>query len=611
MVTEGTLLDLGGAVYNVAHSAFGAKGDVKFAGGVAMTAGSPTLTATSNPFVSSDVGKVVWVPGAGASGRTLGGTITAFTNAGQVTLSASAGTSVTGKTIGFGTDDTAAIQAATDAASAAGGGKVVCRGGKTYLVTELYLRPGVDLNLNGATLIRPANQHKFGRMIQAAGATGTALWSGSVDSAPITVRNGTLDGNRPNQGPYVNYELEHQHLLFFAGSPAAAGRLRVNLERLVLRDCVADGISLYHNVDAQICSVRAVDCWRGGLVATGGYSRIQVVDLTSGGYVHPSGIDIEVDEGSEAAGFGGSKVLDVQMTNILLEGDFDAGILGGTFVGSNIVSTGQGFILGGHESVVRISNSSFLIGAEGSYVVWPKDVVFDNVTFTMEPAATNPATPFKLFLWVRMRAGLTPANQKCVFRGCTWKSGPSVKASDVLHAIVYGEDALSLNNELVVEGGEIPAGFDYGIDAEYGMRATLKGLRNRAARPIRWTADEGGAGLDLTVSDMDVRGAGFYMEMGDGYPGSGIKRIEHRNVYMDEADSGISSGGGAHATTYVGGRVIRVTSSPAGRLAGLPGDVAELETPAAGQTWRWVCLSTGTVPDAANTTWKAEAPLAP
>jgi hypothetical protein len=607
MAQEGTFLDFGGEVYNVAHSAFGARGDVKSAGGAAMTAGSPTLTATSNPFASTDVGKTVWVPGAGTGGRTLGGTITAFTNAGQVTLSANAATTVTGKTIGFGTDDTAAIQAAIDTASAAGGGQVVCQGGRKYLVRNIYLRPGVDLNLNGATLTRPANEAKFSRMVQAAGATGTGGWGGSVDSIPLTLRDGILDGNLPNQGPFVNYELEQQHLVFFyADAALGAGRLRVNLRGLTLQNSVADGISISTNVDAQISNCRATDCWRGGLVATGGHTRIQVVDFTAGGYVYPSGIDIEID----GLGYQGSKAVDIQMTNVRIDGDFEVGLDGGgTFIGDNIISNKQGFLIGARESVVRISNSSFVIGAEGSNVVWPKDVVFNNVTFTMEPAGTNPATPFKLYLWVRMRAGLAPANQKCVFRGCTWKVGPSVKASDVLHAIVYGEDGLSLNNELIVEGGEIPAGFDYGIDAEYGMRATLKDLRNRAARPIRWTANEADAGIDLTVSDMDVRGAGYYMEMGDGYPGSGIKRIEHRNVYIDEADAGITSGGGAHATTYVGGRVIRVTSSPAGRLAGLPGDVAELETPAAGQTWRWVCISTGTVPDAANTTWKPEAPL--
>lgn len=607
MAIEGTLLDLGGAVYNVAHSAFGAKGDVKSAGGGAMAAGSPTLTATSNPFVSSDVGKVIWVPGAGTSGRALGGTITAFANAGQVTLSVSAGTAVTGKTIGFGTDDTTAIQAAIDAASAAGGGQVVCQGGRTYLVRNVYLRPGVDLNLNGATLIRPANEAKFSRMVQAAGATGTSGWGGSVDSSPVTLRNGTLDGNLANQGPFQNYELEQQHLVFFyADANQGAGRLRANLRELTLQNCVADGISISTNVDAQISNCRATDCWRGGFVATGGHSRIQVVDFTAGGYVYPSGIDIEID----GLGYQGSKAVDIQMTNVRVDGDLEVGLDGGgTFIGDNIISNKQGFLVGARESVVRISNSSFVIGAEGSGVVWPKDVIFDNVTFTMEPVAANAATPFQLYLGVRMRAGLAPANQKCVFRNCTWKAGPSVKATDVLQAIVLGEEGLSLNNELIVEGGEIPAGFDYGIDAQYGMRATLKGLRNRAVRPIRWAANEGDAGIDLTVSDMDVRGAGFYMEMGDGYPGSGIKRIEHRNVYMDEADAGISSGGGAHATTYLGGRVIRVTSSPVGRLAGLPGDVAELEAPAAGQPWRWVCLSTGTVPDAANTTWKPEASL--
>ena len=43
--------------------------------------------------------------------------------------------------------DTAAIQKAIDAASAAGGGRVLVRGGKRYLVGTLVLRSGIDLHL--------------------------------------------------------------------------------------------------------------------------------------------------------------------------------------------------------------------------------------------------------------------------------------------------------------------------------------------------------------------------------------------------------------------------------------------------------------------------------
>ncbi|HEX8672633.1 MAG TPA: hypothetical protein VF710_12135, partial [Longimicrobium sp.] len=155
MAVEDRILDLGGAVYNVAHSTFNAKGDVRFAEGGTMTAGSPTLTVATNTFTSSDVGKVIWVPGAEANGRTLSHldatqdkgaedyvTISGYVSPTQVTLSKNAATSVTGQKIGFGSYDNAAIQAAVDMAAAAGGGRVLCQGGRTYLVRNVIMRPG-------------------------------------------------------------------------------------------------------------------------------------------------------------------------------------------------------------------------------------------------------------------------------------------------------------------------------------------------------------------------------------------------------------------------------------------------------------------------------------
>src|SRR5215471_19165846 len=43
--------------------------------------------------------------------------------------------------------DTAAIQSAVDAAAAAGGGQVLIRGGRKYLVSTLVLRSGIDFHL--------------------------------------------------------------------------------------------------------------------------------------------------------------------------------------------------------------------------------------------------------------------------------------------------------------------------------------------------------------------------------------------------------------------------------------------------------------------------------
>lgn len=110
----------GGAyVFNV-KTGYGAKGDGKVRTDGAMTSGSSVLTcATSTPFTSDDVGKKIMVKGAAATGiTTLVATISGFTDSGHVTLSANAATTVSNAVVMWATDDTAAIQAAINAAVA-------------------------------------------------------------------------------------------------------------------------------------------------------------------------------------------------------------------------------------------------------------------------------------------------------------------------------------------------------------------------------------------------------------------------------------------------------------------------------------------------------------
>lgn len=74
-------------------------------------------TSQSNPFTTADVGKAIMIKGAAVSGvTTLVTTISAFTNSGQVTLATTAATSVSNAVVMWATDDTAAFQAAVNAA---------------------------------------------------------------------------------------------------------------------------------------------------------------------------------------------------------------------------------------------------------------------------------------------------------------------------------------------------------------------------------------------------------------------------------------------------------------------------------------------------------------
>ena len=102
----------------------------------AITAATNTLSSSSvpGPFVPNMVGKPVLVIGAGASGDTLGTTISGYTDAQHVTLAANAGTTVAaGRIFVCYTDNNPQFANAVAAACAAGGGEVRLPAGVFYM----------------------------------------------------------------------------------------------------------------------------------------------------------------------------------------------------------------------------------------------------------------------------------------------------------------------------------------------------------------------------------------------------------------------------------------------------------------------------------------------
>jgi hypothetical protein len=113
------LADIPAQPWQFSPEAFGGKGDGRVATDGAMTATSTTLALTvSTPFTSTavDGGKAVIVMGAGISGAPLLTTISTVTDSGHAVLAAAASTTVSGKGVIFGTDNTAAIKSAINAA---------------------------------------------------------------------------------------------------------------------------------------------------------------------------------------------------------------------------------------------------------------------------------------------------------------------------------------------------------------------------------------------------------------------------------------------------------------------------------------------------------------
>lgn len=95
---------------------YGAVGDGKMVSNAAITSGTASLTCSSAPFVPGDAGKPIMILKAGTSSRTLSTTISTYVSATEVTLATPALTTVTSGVAMWATDDTAAIQAAVNAA---------------------------------------------------------------------------------------------------------------------------------------------------------------------------------------------------------------------------------------------------------------------------------------------------------------------------------------------------------------------------------------------------------------------------------------------------------------------------------------------------------------
>jgi hypothetical protein len=120
---------------------FGAVGDAQsVAMNATIAAGSTALTVSKAVFASTDVGKSIDVPGAGAAGKALTGvTIAGYVSATAVTLSAPATTalSASAQTILWGTDDSTALAAAMAVANtrlAAGGMACLYAPAASYMI---------------------------------------------------------------------------------------------------------------------------------------------------------------------------------------------------------------------------------------------------------------------------------------------------------------------------------------------------------------------------------------------------------------------------------------------------------------------------------------------
>jgi hypothetical protein len=364
------------------------------------------------------------------------------------------------------TDDTAAIQTAIHEVTNGGGGVIVFPVG-TYVVTSVELADNITYQGYGATILRPDRQNKWTR-------TFTTNYSSHSNSNPLIIQGLSFDGNSSQQGTYQNYELEQAHLLFLTANPDLPGKLQAIVENCLFKNGVADGISVYTNVDVKVYDCEAIDVFRGGFVLTGGNSSAEVYNLKTQGQTDPTGIDIEVD----GRGYGNTLKVNVKLENLhLVNGDFDIGVEeGSTVIGNHIVADAP-FSLFNLNSTMQFTNSTFKVGATDDFenrIILPGQLTFENCEFYVTHKETG--KPYRFFsaidVWWQHPEYPVQRNQTLTLNNCFFKLDSNIQPTDITYAIYSREDLAANNNQLMMNGGSISSDFDSGIVYESVQKAS-------------------------------------------------------------------------------------------------------------------------------------------
>lgn len=500
------------------------------------------------------------------------------------------------------TDDTTEIQAAINAAAAVPRGVVLIPPG-TYVVSSLTVPAGLTIEGYGATLFRPASQGKWTRTL-------SVSYSGAADSEQTVIRGLTIDGNSANQGAYQAYQLEQAHLIYLEASKTYQGRLCVVLQDLVLRNCVADGISIFSNVDAQVIDCRVDDCWRSGLAVTGGYSKVQVQNFVSTGETDRTGIDVEVEP---ASGYGNVKTVELMFDGLRVDADFDLTLEeGSTLFATNIDLLKAPFHLYAATSTARVENSRFRIASydDGlNSIQHPHDVTFANCIFEVAQVTESgdiDAAAVRVF-W-NFGGSTQVGGQRLRFIDCDFRVASGVTSGPTLAAIYTNGDDRALDNQLIVLGGSIASRFNYGLYMAQGGTWVIKDTEIAATTGIYWLGVENEQQSVITRANLRIERVVFtgttYMHIGTFDAGN---TLDHRDVVLEEAQNVLATTYGIVGNVYRGGRLIRVASSPtSGSVPGLVGDRARLSTPTAGADYEWICTASSTT----AATWKKLTALA-
>lgn len=334
-------------------------------------------------------------------------------------------------------DDTQAFQAALDYA-AQNNVKVLRIPSGTFIINALKVSKGIAIiGQENSVLKKKPFAGKWSRMI-------TFNRDDSNLAAVYKVSNITFDGNSSKQGPFLNYQLQQQHLIFMEGKNNRPEKVNVEVADCNFRNSVADAISIYTNSNAKVARCTFKDIFRGAVVVTGGNTKVEVRGITVEKGAINTGIDIE----AQGKGFDGTKSVQALFKDVVLQGKFDIGLVDNSvFVGENIVCFNSPFnVMADGTSKVNIISSKFYTNqGQLRRISFPANVQFDDCDFTFRGNArlsNEKNYIIKVLLESKTRK---KTDQQLTFNNCRF--GTTGKVSDGIAVLLEADNAA--NNNLV------------------------------------------------------------------------------------------------------------------------------------------------------------------
>lgn len=535
------------------------------------------------------------------------------------------------------TDDSVAIQTSIDKLSA----KFASTGieqnlgylaNRVYLCKNVRLKAGVHhIAIGGTARIKktpapegtPETTTKWWRIFAVANSE-ASFNTDAARRVRHTFKDLVFDGNMRNLYWSGGYAQEQAASLFLTGMISSSLTDANQRSKFEVVDCkfvdsVADGCGVWYNADVVVRNLEAEDCYRGGLVASGGNSIIKV-----NGY---KGTRARIDFETDSGGFDGSHKFDCELNNIYIDVDnpnpsamfggssmFGADLCvagGGTLIGNNvqILSSpvnfnGRGKVPFDASSKIKFSNSAFYTstGTNSSYI-YPCNTEFYKVDFIA--AKSNTVIHGLSISWgavgVQVAQNTTILFDKCRFThlegldGVISSAVRSYRLSNPAGNVIKFRDCDILGDYEtgVISDGSTTIDYDGGsTNAKYAI--TSRYAHNNAPSRV------------IIGSYTPLEGNEFMLYTNTAVTGIG-SFIKFNNTALDVSKSGLAldtgSGVSGRVDELIGFRTLFSDEAPTSSLSAYNGDIVVLNKKVQGYPYEWVCTSDNFRMN--NTTWQA------